>query len=92
MISRVRSGLVTSANPTAKNAKWTAKDAKKTLRAAQNGIADGFSLRPLRLYFAAFAVKGLRSVTKLTAYPTANVTTVPIATYQVQGTFVNSHK
>ena len=37
------------------------------------------------VYFASFAVKAF-SVIKLTAYPTPNVTTVPIATYQVHGT------
>src|SRR5882724_10902674 len=37
-------------------------------------------------YFVAFVVP----VARLTAYPTPNVTTVPIATYQVHGTVVKS--
>jgi hypothetical protein len=42
------------------------------------------------VYFASFAVKSFPVPLKLKAYPTANVTTVPIATYQVHGTFVKS--
>ncbi len=37
-------------------------------------------------YFVTFVVP----VARLTAYPTPNVTTVPIATYQVHGTVVKS--
>src|SRR6185437_9635697 len=45
---------------------------------------------PFAVYFASFAVKSSSGLLKLKAYPTANVTTVPIATYQVHGTFVKS--
>src|ERR1700731_937760 len=83
---------------------WASQEQKHTQRCKVNGkgrkenlvipfwaFLRGFSAT-FAVPFASFSVKAFSFTSKLTAYPTPNVTTVPIATYQVHGTFVSSQR
>src|SRR6266851_5092628 len=91
MISRVRSGLRKSKSLPQRTQSEPQRPQRKSLVIPFWAFLRVFSAT-FAVHFASFAVKAFSFTSKLTAYPTPNVTTVPIATYQVHGTFVSSQR